>query len=70
MVGYIVGKNGERIREIMDASLAEISIEGPSAINTNYTRIAIITGPTECVRLAQSIIEKRLYSGRLLLRVG
>lgn len=69
MVGYIVGKNGERIRQIMKTSSTEISIEGPSSITNNCLKIAIIVGLSESVALAQSIIEKKLYSGRLLLRV-
>jgi hypothetical protein len=69
MVGYIVGKNGERIRQIMDASATKISIEGPSSNDVCYSKMSIIVGSAECVQLARTLIEHKLYEGRLMLRV-
>jgi rRNA processing protein Krr1/Pno1 len=69
MVGYIVGKKGDHIRHIMDTSATEISIENASSSSTNASRMAIIVGLPEGVQLARTLIEKKLYEGRLILRV-
>jgi hypothetical protein len=69
MVGFIVGKNGGYIKQIMQLSSTRITIEAPSSTNFDTSKTVIIVGSYEGRQLAQTLIQTKLYEGRLLLRV-
>merc|ERR1719456_2136541 len=68
LIGMLIGRGGETIKEIKKESGARVDIQKEALEPGSPDRFVHITGPPECVEFAKKMVEDML--GRARERVG
>jgi len=64
LVGILIGKNGDTIKDLKKESGARIDISKDASADSPDERLVHITGPPECVEFAKKMIEETLSRAR------
>ena len=62
LVGMLIGKGGETIKDLKKESGARIDISKEPSTENSTDRLVHISGPPECVDYAKQMVEELLFS--------